>query len=131
MIAKSSINSAMPDAVTAATELTTLVIGRDIVERQDMSSGLNSGATLVTQKEKKNAIARRMVKVAHSFVDENTNLSIATPYQVTAHLVITNDTRYTKKADLAIVLSELLSWCLSKESVDSEQNVLRLAQGEL
>lgn len=131
MIVKSSINSVLPAVVTAATELTTLVIGRDIVERQDMSSGLNSGATLVTQKETKNAIARRMVKVSHSFVDENTNLSIATPYQVTAHLVITNDTRYTKKEDLARVLSELLSWCLSRESEGSEQNVLRLAQGEL
>lgn len=131
MIVKSSINSELPDAVTATTELTTLVIGRDIVERQDMSSGLNSGATLVTQKEKKNAIARRMVKVSHAFVDENTNLSIATPYQVTAHLVVTSDTRYTKKDDLALVLSELLSWCLSAESEDSEQNVLRLAQGEL
>jgi len=131
MIVKSSINGEMPDVVTATTGLTTLVIGRDIVERQDMSSGLNSGAILVTQKEKKNAIARRMVKVSHAFIDENTSLSIATPYQVTAHLVITSDTRYTKKDDLELALSELLSWCLSKESEDSEQNVLRLAQGEL
>lgn len=132
MINSSAILNTLPTATAPTTGLTIMSIGPSQVERKDMSAGLNVGATLTTQKETKNNISRRMVKVVHPFVGEDPILAVPVMYNVTAHLVITSDDRFTKVADLTAALSELLNWCLQKEEAGvSDVNVLRLAQGEL
>lgn len=132
MINSSAILNTLPPATSPTTDLTIMSIGPASVERKDMSTGLNVGATLTTQKEAKNNISRRMVKVVHPFVGEDPVLAVPAMYNVTAHLVITSDDRFTTVADLTAVLSELLNWCLQEEETGvSDVNVMRLAQGEL
>lgn len=132
MINSSAILNTLPTATEPTTDLTIMSIGPASVERKDMSAGMNVGATLTTQKETKNNVSRRMVKVVHPFVGEDPILAIPVMYNVTAHLVITSDDRFAKIADLSATLAELLNWCLQEEETGvSGVNVLRLAQGEL
>lgn len=131
MINTSAIQVTLPPVTTPAVVLTTMAIGQESVERKDLSSSLTTGATLTTMKETKNTIARRMVKVVHPFVNVDPNISLATPYNVNAHLVITSDERFVTSENLVIVLGELLGWALQEEVTGSGQNVLRLAKGEL
>lgn len=130
MITNTKYGTEVPEA-TVTTELVETQVGPANIVRKDLAQDATTARTLETGiSESKNA-TRVMAKVTFNLVNSNSTLNIETPYTVSAHFVLTADSRYATQANKEAVVSALLSWLCSAASENDDVNVVRLAKGEI
>lgn len=130
MITNTQYGTEVPSA-TVATPIVETQIGPDRIIRKDLAQDATTQRSFETGITQSKNATRVMAKVTFNLVNSNATLNIETPYQVSAHLVLTADNRYATQSNKEAVLTALLSWLCSAASEDDDSNVIRLAKGEI
>lgn len=134
MISTAKVLAALQDQtdVSEGQPLTITSISKNEIERRTLAEGpVDAPCIVTTAAESKGTIARKLIKLVDRHVNTNSELQIESPYDVTAHVVVTYDTRYTTKDDLKEAIAKLMSFCNSSEEGALSRNILRVAYGEL
>lgn len=133
MISTAKVLATLPNVTDVSTgqTLTITSISKNEIERRVLAEGPDAPCIVTTAAEAKGTIARKLIKLVDRHVNTNSELQIESPYDVTAHIVLTYDTRYTTNADLNAAVAKLLSFCNSVEQGASGRNIMRIALGEL
>lgn len=111
--------------------ITETSVGPTEVVRHDLDLASNVGCRVATSTQTRGKVTSKLAKVTKHFVSSNPTLMTETPYEVSAHLVIRYDERYTVQENLEQVIGALMNFLLSSEEGNDKPNVLRLAIGEL
>lgn len=133
MINSAKVLATMPEATDVSTgqTLTITSISKNEIERRVLAEGPDAPCIVTTAAESKGVIARKLIKLVDRHVNTNSELQIESPYDVTAHIVVTYDTRYTTENDITAAVAKLLSFCNSTEWSGARRNITRIAMGEL
>lgn len=134
MISTAKVLATLPNVTDVSTgqTLTITSISKNEIERRVLAEGPDAPCIVTTAAEAKGTIARKLIKLVDRHVNTNSELQIESPYDVTAHIVVTYDTRYTTKEDLEAAIAKLLSFCTSAEAGSNGfRNIVRVVLGEL